>query len=148
MLLPPNAIGSCWTSNVLTKSQITKSTISMALALRYCGMATFCAWRRMDQLTFYFVWAHPPPFPPSPPREKTPRETAWVLFQPTPGMDWRKFFLWHHAHCPRPSQLETTFNWLLFGWPTMMSHTWISQSISALDLNGHPLVVVTSKNLK
>ena len=26
--------------------------------LSYCGMATFCAWRRMDQLTFYFVWAH------------------------------------------------------------------------------------------
>ena len=23
--------------------------------LSYYGMATFCAWRRMDQLTFYFV---------------------------------------------------------------------------------------------
>ena len=26
--------------------------------LSCCGMATFCAWRRMDQLTFYFVRAH------------------------------------------------------------------------------------------
>ena len=32
--------------------------------LSYYGMATFCAWRRMDQLTFYFVSAQPPPLPP------------------------------------------------------------------------------------
>ena len=57
-------------------------------------------------------------------------------------------FLRHGAHCPRPSQLETTFNRLLFGGLTIMSHTWISWSISALDLNGHPLVILTSKNFK
>ena len=118
--------------------------------LSYCGMATFCAWRRMDQLTFYFVWAHPPPpLPPAPPNHG--KRLPGRLHKSFPAKSRNgstQFFLWHRAHCPRPSQLKTTFNWLLSGWTTMMSHTWISWSISALDLNGHPLVLLTSKNFK
>ena len=62
--------------------------------LSYCGMATFCAWRRMDQLTFYFVWAHPPPpFPPPlPTMGKDSQGDCISPFQPSPGMDQPNFF--------------------------------------------------------
>ena len=67
LLLLPHVIGSCWTSNVLA---LALSYCVISCQLKFLGMPTFCAWRRMDQLTFYFVWAHPPLSPPPPHHEK------------------------------------------------------------------------------
>ena len=70
MPLPPLAVGSCWTSNVLTKSQMKESTISPALALSHqqyshdssSSLPTFGCMEKDANILLYMSFPPPPPY--------------------------------------------------------------------------------------
>ena len=97
------------TSNIIVLWQCCSFLLSTVISHQLKFLGHFQAWGRMNPLTSVrCMSSHMGEDP----------QGGRILFQPGSGMYRpQKAFLrgWHRVHCPRPSQLETTYSRLLFG---------------------------------